>query len=238
MTLDGINSSYFKSKDNPAPPPPVTGPMDLSAKSKTSTAPNAVQQHSGGGGNNGGAIIKPANVITNKPTASIAPMPKEIRPSLPKLSKQQNNQLEKQQKQIKTAAVAPKEDDKPKIRVRKKITGPKIDHEKQQQSSVETSSNTIRMGTMKMAPPATTSKITTSMADNKKVRAKITGPDPDPQPIPVVTTKEVCKFWPQCKRGDSCIYLHPKSPRPVLSVNSPLPPLAKDKFKWTSSSSK
>merc|ERR1719219_1106911 len=139
VTLDGINSSYFKSKDNPAPPPPVTGSMDLSAKSKTSTAPNAVQQHSGGGGNNGGAIIKPANVITNKPTASIAPMPKEIRPSLPKLSKQQSNQLEKQQKQIKTAAVAPKEDDKPKMRVRKKITGPKIDHEKQQQqqSSVE-----------------------------------------------------------------------------------------------------
>lgn len=69
----------------------------------------------------------------------------------------------------------------------------------------------------------------------KSVRKRITAPEPDAKPIPVVTTKEVCKFWPRCKNGDNCVYLHPKSAKPVLSVNSALP-ANRDKFKWTSKS--
>jgi len=114
---------------------------------------------------------------------------------------------------------------------------------------VKTPTKTVNKA-VKSSPTKTVNKAVAVLQNNsnpgsrKKIRAKISGPEPDPaqqskpQPIPVVTTKEVCKFWPQCKRGDSCIYLHPKSPRPVPSVNTPLPPLSKDKFKWTSHSAK
>merc|ERR1711881_579542 len=54
-------------------------------------------------------------------------------------------------------------------------------------------------------------------ATEKKARKRITGPDdqkpqiqiPVSSSIPVVTTQEVCKFWPRCKRGTSCLCLHP-----------------------------
>ena len=79
----------------------------------------------------------------------------------------------------------------------------------------------------------------------KKPRARISAPDntvpePDSKPIPVLTTKEECKFWPRCKRGDECLYLHPKAlltasgshvSKPI-STSTIMPP-AKDKFKWT-----
>ena len=79
-----------------------------------------------------------------------------------------------------------------------------------------------------------------------KKRARISAPEhvpePDSKPIPVLTTKEECKFWPRCKRGDECLYLHPKAPtmtasgptvsKPSLRTSSIMPP-AKDKFKWT-----
>ena len=99
----------------------------------------------------------------------------------------------------------------------------------------------IKRNTKKEEPQEVIEKVTAK--PKKVVRAKITAPEPDPQPIPVVTTKEVCKFWPQCKFGDRCIHLHQKSSRPVplLSVNSALPPTKntlKDKFKWTASASK
>ena len=227
---------------------------------------------------------KPA-VMINKPTASIAPMPKEsTRLSLPKAALPASKPPPKQQQNEVVV-----DHSKPKI-IRKKITAPKTDHEpplpkkeviKKEAITTLASKkidNTIRnkkeavkkvnvvktpitktvtkavksptktvTKTVK-SPTKTVNKAVAALQQNsnpgsqrKKIRAKISGPEPDPpqsrpQPIPVVTTKEVCKFWPQCKRGDSCIYLHPKSPRPVPSVNTPLPPLSKDKFKWTSRS--
>ena len=201
---------------------------------------------------------KPA-VMINKPTASIAPMPKEsTRLSLPKAlpaSKPASKPPPKQQNEVVV------EHSKPKI-IRKKITAPKNDHEppppKKEAITTLASKKTIDAirnkqeavkkvnVTVKKSPTKTVNKAVAALNSPgrqppRKIRAKISGPEPDPpqskpQPIPVVTTKEVCKFWPQCKRGDSCIYLHPKSPRPVPSVNTPLPPLSKDKFKWTSRS--
>ena len=232
---------------------------------------------------------KPA-VMINKPTASIAPMPKEsTRLSLPKAALPASKPPPKQQQN--EVGV---DHSKPKI-IRKKITAPKTDHEppppkkeaikkeaikkeaiKKEAITTLASKkidNTIRnkkeaavkkvnvvvktlaTKTVNKAVKSPTKTVNKAVAalqlqnsqnpgSRKKIRAKISGPEPDPpsqsnrpQPIPVVTTKEVCKFWPQCKRGDSCIYLHPKSPRPVPSVNTPLPPLSKDKFKWTSSHS-
>ena len=85
-------------------------------------------------------------------------------------------------------------------------------------------------------PPSDVEKVTipTAVQPVKKIRQRITAPVSDPKPSPAaVTAKEVCKFWPRCKRGDACIYLHPKSRKPVLNVNAPLPDVPKDKFKWT-----
>ena len=77
-----------------------------------------------------------------------------------------------------------------------------------------------------------------------KQRQRITAPEPEepseaPRPIPVVTTKEECKYWPRCKRGDECLYLHIKAPKAhpakPASIHSPataMPP-DKAKFKWT-----
>ena len=276
VTLDGINSSYFKSKDNfGSANINAEQAMDLTANNINVTIPvqdtspktvSLVKQTS----------LKTADVarsqkpavMINKPTASIAPMPKEsTRLSLPKAALPASKPPPKQQQNEVVV-----DHSKPKI-IRKKITAPKTDHEPpppkkepikkeaittlaSKKSNIDTIKNKKEAVkkvnvTIKKSPTKTVNKALVAAALNspgsrmhppRKIRAKISGPEPDPpqstkpQPIPVVTTKEVCKFWPQCKRGNSCIYLHPKSPRPVPSVNTPLPPLSKDKFKWTSHS--
>ena len=285
MTLDGINSSYFKSKDNfGSANISAEQAMDLTAKNNINvtipvhdTSPKTVSlvKQTSLKTADVARSQKPA-VMINKPTASIAPMPKEsTRLSLPKSALPASKPPPKQQQNEVVV-----DHSKPKI-IRKKITAPKTDHEppppkkepvKKEAITTLASKkidNTIRnkkeqavkkvnvavktpitktVNKTVKSPTKTVNKAVAALQTNsnpgsqrKKIRAKISGPEPDPpqsrpQPIPVVTTKEVCKFWPQCKRGDSCIYLHPKSPRPVPSVNTPLPPLSKDKFKWTSHS--
>merc|ERR1712223_830845 len=88
----------------------------------------------------------------------------------------------------------------------------------------------------------------------KKERKRITAPEPEkPSPasiasttasaIPVITTQEVCKFWPRCNRGLNCLCLHPKSSKPVTMIKSNSNinvslSQSKDKFKWSANSSK
>ena len=202
---------------------------------------------------NASVIKKPATgVIINKPTASIAPMPKKenVKPSLPNTIKPQkpaaksvvtpkissnSNLIKKTIK--KETEVLPEQ--KPKV-IRKKITAPKPDHvesNSQKPASKIASTSEIVVKNIKKEPSKAV-KISDIIsrntrkeqseevtAEKKVVRAKITAPRPDPRPIPVVTTK-CCRFWPQCKFGDRCIHLRQKSSRPVplLSVNSSLPP--------------
>ena len=190
VTLDGINSSYFKhgsSKHNEA----------LTEKSLKTTNNNAVQYN-------------------NKPAAIIAPM------------KHVSHDSTKAEPTIQNKPKPEVTSPPPMNKSRKRITAPeKSPVKKLKKTETEKPLDFLKKEVVKKVEEA---------AKIKRIRPKITAPEPDPSPIPVVTTKEVCKFWPRCKRGDSCIYLHPKSPRPVLNINTPLPPVSsKDKFKWTSS---
>ena len=216
---------------------PIESKTSMNMSKPVQSTPTAVK--------NASVIKKPATaVIINKPTASIAPMPKKenVKPSLPNTIKPQkpaaknivtakissnSNLIKKNIK--KETEVLPAQ--KPKV-IRKKITAPKPDHvesnSQKPASKIASTPEKIVKNIKKEPSKAVKISSNTDMisknikkeqseevtAEKKVVRAKITAPPPDPRPIPVVTTK-CCRFWPQCKFGDRCIHLHQKSSRPV-----------------------
>ena len=171
--------------------------------------------------------------MNNKPAAIIAPMKHVAAEDTKKPSPAQNPKVEKQEKSItspppvvKSSEIKKPSQVKTEKVARKRITPPTPDKKPKDSNSSSSIEKSVK-----------------TEEEVKKARKRITAPEPDPSPIPTIITQEVCKFWPRCKRGSSCIYLHPKSPRPVptssssTSISSSLPP-TRDKFKWTSSSTK
>ena len=194
MTLDGIDSNYFKKDDTEKDDKQgKQGPLLSKTVEKEESAPKSVQKEE----------------VINKPVKKDDTKSKPIKKEVTAKSSAKN-----------VAVIAPmkhephveKKPEEVKKVERKRITAPAKSPEKK---------------------PAVVKK-----------RARITAPEPekpgveDPRPIPVVTTKEECKYWPRCKRGDECLYLHPKAPKPpakpasIHSQATVMPP-DKAKFKWT-----
>jgi len=66
-----------------------------------------------------------------------------------------------------------------------------------------------------------------------------------PMPVPVSGgQRDVCRFWPRCRRGDTCFYYHPKSQAPatavktttLLAASKRVTAVNRGKFKWSSAS--
>jgi len=220
VTLDGINSSYFK--------------KDTADKVKISM------------NNKPAAIIAPmkhiAEVDTNKkssssstPTGTVAPRKRITAPEpdskdtaadeIDNITK--NSSIKKENNEEKSNTTSSKKDSN---------------------STTTTTNNTAIIKNIETNSGGGKVKII------KKERKRITAPEPEkPSPasiastttasaIPVITT-EVCKFWPRCNRGLNCLYLHPKSSKPVTMIKSNSNinvslSQSKDKFKWSANSSK
>ena len=100
--------------------------------------------------------------------------------------------------------------------------------------------------------------------NDKPKRKRITAPEPEvaqskvnilssssklvssipPTLKPSSGSSDICKFWPNCTRGSSCFFYHPKKSSPVMASvpkssfhsSSPGSAGSRDKFRWTSAS--
>ena len=97
-----------------------------------------------------------------------------------------------------------------------------------------------------VSAPAKPVSSTDSPAKTRVKRTPITAPSPETAPAPAArflsapaalaftpkVTDTVCRFWPNCKRGDACAFYHPAAPvakaEAVLSI-----PANANKFKWS-----